>query len=66
MHKDREELLVAVHVGAVKIYVAAVEALREKMKDRVKLRKPYMYSLKSPLFSRCLWASFHSPYPLFE
>jgi hypothetical protein len=30
MHKDREELLVAVHVGAVKMYVAAVEALRVK------------------------------------
>jgi len=32
-------ITVAVQVGAVKIYVAAVEALRGKKKDRVKLRK---------------------------
>jgi len=39
MHNSREELyVVAVQVGAVKIYVASVEALRKK-KDRVKLRK---------------------------
>jgi hypothetical protein len=30
MHKVREELTVAVYVGVVKIYVAAVEALRIK------------------------------------
>jgi hypothetical protein len=29
MHKVREEYIVAVQVGAVKIYVAAVEALRK-------------------------------------
>ncbi len=31
-------IIVAVLVGAVKIYVAAMEALRKKQKDRVKLR----------------------------
>jgi len=31
-------IIVAVPIGAVKIYVAAVEALRKKKKDRVKLR----------------------------
>jgi hypothetical protein len=41
MYKVGEEgIIVAVQVGAVKIYVAAVEALRTKKKDRVKLRKP--------------------------
>jgi hypothetical protein len=33
MHKVREELL-AVQAGAMKIYVAGVEALREKRKRR--------------------------------
>jgi len=32
-----KETIVVVHVGPVKIYVAALEALRKK-KDRVKLR----------------------------
>jgi hypothetical protein len=32
--------VVPVQVGAVKVYVAAVEARSGKKKDRVKLRKP--------------------------
>jgi hypothetical protein len=32
MHKGREDFIAAVQVGAVKIYVAAVEALRKKRK----------------------------------
>ncbi len=36
MHKVREEIIVAVQGGAMKIYVATVEALRKKKKDRVK------------------------------
>jgi hypothetical protein len=40
VHKVREEIIVAVQGGAMKIYVATVEALRKKKKDRVKLRKP--------------------------
>jgi hypothetical protein len=33
-------IIMAVQVGAVKIYVAAMEALREKRKDRMKLNLP--------------------------
>jgi hypothetical protein len=33
-------IIVAVHVGAMKIYVAAVQPLKKKNKVRVKLRKP--------------------------
>ncbi len=40
MHKGSRGIIVAVQVGAVKIYILALEALRKKKKDRVKLRKP--------------------------
>jgi hypothetical protein len=30
MHRDGQGIIIAVQVGAVKIYVAAVKALREK------------------------------------
>jgi len=40
MHKVREELLVAVQVGAVKIYVAAMKALREKERQGETLLNP--------------------------
>jgi hypothetical protein len=33
-------IIVVVHLGAVKIYVAAVEALRKKRKDMMKLSLP--------------------------
>jgi len=35
-------IIVVVQIGAVKIYVAAVEALRKKRKDRMKLSLPYV------------------------
>jgi hypothetical protein len=41
-------IAVAVQVGAVKIYVAAVEALRKKQKDRVKLRKLMVSWVSTP------------------
>jgi hypothetical protein len=31
MHRVREEFIVTVHVGEVKMYVVAVEALRKKV-----------------------------------
>jgi len=34
MHKGSRVIIVVVQVGAVKIYVAAVEALQEKAKTR--------------------------------
>jgi len=40
MHNGSRGIIVAVQVGAVKIYILALEALRKKMKDRMKLRKP--------------------------
>jgi hypothetical protein len=41
MHKGREDFIVAIQVGAVKIYVAASSGgAQEEKKDRVKLRKP--------------------------
>ncbi len=40
-----EVIIVVVHVGAVKIYVAAVEALPGKRKDGVKTTGPLLYTL---------------------
>jgi hypothetical protein len=39
-----EVIIVVVHVGAVKIYVAAVEALPGKRKDRVKTTGLLLYT----------------------
>jgi len=53
MHKvGSRVLIIVVHVGAEKyiyIYVAAVEALREKRKDRMKL------SLPPKLMEKLVW-----------
>jgi hypothetical protein len=38
MHNVSRGIIVAAQVGAVKIYVTAVERLGKKKKDRVKLR----------------------------
>jgi len=41
MHKVSRVIIVVVHVGAVKIYVAAeLEALKKKGKDRMKFSLP--------------------------
>jgi hypothetical protein len=50
MHKVRDIIIEVVHVGAVKIYVAAVEALRKKERGDQNRTKETQFGTKTVHF----------------